>query len=370
MQPRYWTAYRHANERFAAAVQAVTGAGDLVWVHDHHLALVPGLLRAAELPARIGLFWHVPFPPPAVFSILRWRTELLGGLLGADVLGFQTPIDVQNFVECVRQLLDLPVYDDPPRVGLPGREVRVAALAVGVEHARLRALASEPATRARAARLRTVVGARTVILGVDRLDYTKGILERLRAYERFLERQPGWRKRVCLIQITVPTRERLADYAQMKRAIDEAVGRIAGRFTVEGRTPVQYLYTALPREQLPAYYLAADVAAVTPLRDGMNLVAKEYVACRSSLDGGPDGVLLLSEFAGAAQDLAEAVPVNPYDVDSIRRGLEVSVLMPPEERRRRMRALARRVATRDLHWWTESFLDLLGGRGPAAASAA
>jgi alpha,alpha-trehalose-phosphate synthase [UDP-forming] len=367
MQPRYWEAYRRANDRFAAAVQATARRDDVVWVHDFHLALVPGFLRSAGLGARIGFFWHVPFPPPAVFGILRWRAEVLGGLLGADVLGFQTAADVRNFLESVRTVLDLPVRDDPPAVRLPGREVRLTALPIGVDHARLRAVAGSHVVRGRAARLRAGIGAETVLLGVDRLDYTKGILERLRAYERFLERQPAWRRRVCLVQIAVPARERAHEYAEMKRAIDEVVGRIAGRFTVDGRTPIQYLYTAPPREQLPAYYLAADVATVTPLRDGMNLVAKEYVACRAVVG---DGVLCLSEFAGAACELREAVPVNPYDVESIRRGLEVSVLMPPDERRRRMRALDARVAAHDLRWWTTSFLDLLDGDGAPAASAA
>ena len=370
MQPRYWLAYRQANERFAAAVQAVAQPEDLIWVQDFHLSLVPGFLRSAGVPARVGFFWHIPFPPAAVFGILRWRAELLGALLGADLLGFQTEPDLRNFLDSVREFLDLPILTDPPRVRLPGREVRVVALPVGVDCARLRELAGAHAVRARASRLRAVVGAETVILGVDRLDYTKGILERLRSYERFLERQPAWRRRVCLIQIAVPSRDREPAYGEMKRSIDEAVGRIAGRFTVEGRTPVQYLYTALPREQLPAYYLAADVAAVTPLRDGMSLVAKEYVAFRAGLEGGPDGVLVLSEFAGAAQELAEAVPVNPYDVESIRRGLEVSVLMPADERRRRMRALESRVAAHDVRWWTTSFLDLLEGSGSATASAA
>lgn len=366
MQPTYWSAYRQANERFAAAVQAAVEPGDLVWIHDFHLCLVPGLLRAAAVPARLGVFWHIPFPPPSVFGILRWRAELLGGLLGADLIGFQTVGDARNFLDSVRQFLELPVVDNPPRVVLPGREVQVAALPIGIDYENFRSQVSDPAVREKAAALRKTLGAEVVMLGVDRLDYTKGILERLRGYERFLECQPDWRRRVCLVQITVPSRDRVPEYGEMKRAIEESVGRIAGRFTYEGRTPVQYMYTALSREQLAAYYLAADVALVTPLRDGMNLVAKEYVACR----GGEDGVLLLSEFAGAAQQLREAVFVNPYDPEAIRRGLEISVLMPPEERRRRMRSLDRRVATSDLRWWTATFLDRLAALSGATATAA
>src|SRR5262249_45136587 len=313
VQPRYWNAYRHANERFAAVVQATAAPGDLVWIHDFHLCLVPRLLRMAGLPARVGVFWHVPFPPPSVFGILRWRQDLLAGLLGADMIGFQTDQDAANFLASVRQFLELPVVDNPPRVVLPGREVSVAALPIGIDYERFRAQAADPSARAAAARLRETLGTDVVMLGVDRLDYTKGVLERLRGYERFLERHPSWRRRVCLVQVVVPSRNRVPEYREMKRAIDETVGRIDGRFTYEGRAPLRYTYTALPRENLVAYYLAADVAVVTPLRDGMNLVAKEYVAAR----GGEGGVLVLSEFAGAAHELREAVIVNPYDPEAI-----------------------------------------------------
>src|SRR5690349_96674 len=239
LQPTYWNAYRHANERFAAAVQAVVAPGDLVWVHDFHLCLVPGLLRAAGVPARIGVFWHVPFPPPSVFGILRWRGELLRGLLGADVIGFQTEPDAANFLASVRQFLALPIVDNPPRVVIPGREVRAIALPIGIDHASFRAQGSEPTARARAARLRETLGVDVLMLGVDRLDYTKGIPERLRAYERFLERHAEWRRRICLVQVAVPSRDRVPEYRELKRSIDELVGRIDGRFTYEGRAPPQ-----------------------------------------------------------------------------------------------------------------------------------
>ena len=367
-QANYWAAYRQANERFAATVQSAVQPRDLVWLHDFHLCLVPGLLRAAGVPASVGVFWHIPFPPPTVLGVCRWRAELLTGLLGADLIGFQTEPDVRNFLESVRQFLQYPVSDAPARVHLPGRDVGVFAHPIGIDYETFRAHGSDGMVQRRAARLRATLGAETVILGVDRLDYTKGILERLRGYERFLERRPEWRRRVCLVQITVPSRDRLPDYRDMKRSIDEAVGRITGRFTTEGRTPLQYLYAALSREQLAAYYVASDVALVTPLRDGMNLVAKEYVACRGG--AAPDGVLVLSEFAGAAQELREAVIVNPYDVEAICRGLDVAVDMPIDERRRRLRALNRRIATRDLTWWTQTFLARLAAAGPPAASAA
>jgi alpha,alpha-trehalose-phosphate synthase [UDP-forming] len=356
-KPAFWESYQHANERFAAAVRAELRAGDLVWVNDFHLCLLPGLLRASAVSARLGLFWHIPFPPPAVFGICRWRAELLAGLLGADVIGMQTAADARNFAACVRQFLDVQVVDDPPRVRLPGRDVRVLVLPVGIDAARFRAQAADAAIRAQAARLRTNLGTEIVCLGVDRLDYTKGIIERLLGFEAFLERHPSWRGRVGLLQITVPSRFRVPDYREMKRTIDETVGRIVGRFTHEGRAPLSYAYTTVDHEELAAYYVAADVALVTPLRDGMNLVAKEYVACHAS----GDGVLVLSEFAGAAEELGEALLVNPWDAQAIRRQIDLAVSMTAAERHRRMTALAAKVAARDVRWWTTSFLAALAG---------
>ena len=354
-QPAFWTAYQRANERFAAAVRAEVSAGDLVWVNDFHLSLVPGLLRAAGTPVRCGLFWHLPFPPPSVFGVCPWRTELLAGMLGADLIGLQTEDDAQNFLDCVRHFLDLQPDDGRTRVRLPGRDVRVVALAVGIEAARLHEQAEDAGVRAHASRLRESLGADAILLGVDRLDYTKGIPDRLLGFERFLDRHPEWRRRASLVQITVPSQFHVPEFREMKRTIDEIVGRIIGRFSFEGRSPLVYVYSAFDLEQLAAYYVAADVALITPLRDGMNLVAKEYVACHAR----GDGILILSEFAGAAGDLSEALPVNPYDAEAIRRQIVVALAMSPEERQTRMRALGAKVAARDVRWWASSFLGLL-----------
>ncbi len=353
--PALWTAYRRTNERFAAAVRAVAEAGNLVWVNDFHLGLVPGLLRATGPVGRLGAFWSIPFPPPAVFGICPRREEMLAGLLGADLVGFQTDADAENFLDCVRTFLGLGTDDGARCVRLPGREVRVVALAMGIDAVQLAKDASSPATRAQAAELRARLGGDTVMLGVDRLDYAKGVLERLLGYERFLDRHAEWRTRVSLMQITVPSEFHVPDQAELKRMIEERVGRIVGRFTHEGRQPLLYHYTAFNQAQLAAYYVAADAALVTPLRDGMNLIAKEYVACHA--DG--DGLLILSEFAGAARELKEAILVNPYDPEAIARQLEVALAMPPGERRQRMRALALRVEAHDVYWWTSTFLRLL-----------
>jgi trehalose 6-phosphate synthase len=355
--PAFWTAYRHANERFAAGVQAIAKSGDIVWVNDFHLCLVPGLLRASTNGLRIGVFWHIPFPPPAVFGICQWRDALLEGMLGADVIGFQTKDDVDNFLACVRQFLNCPARGG--RVQMHGHDVRVVALPIGIDAARFKAQAADPAVQEHSERLRARLGAEVMLLGVDRLDYTKGIVERLLGFERFLERQPSQRRRVSFVQITVPSRFRVPQYREMKREIDETVGRIVGRFTWEARSPIAYHYQGFDHEALAAYYLATDIALVTPLRDGMNLVAKEYVACHAERDG----VLILSEFAGAARELTDAVLVNPYEPDAIASAIETAVHMAVSQRKRRMRSLVRKVSTHDLEWWTSSFIDLVTGTG-------
>ena len=353
--PAFWGAYKRVNERFAKTVCELAEPGDTVWVNDFHLCLVPGYLRVACAPVRTGLFWHIPFPPPEVFGICQWREELLSGLLGADVIGLQTDVDARNFAACVRRFLDYPLLEDPLRVQLSDRTVRVVGHGIGVDAAAFAAQARDPAVEARAARLRERLDAEVVLIGVDRLDYTKGIVERLIGFERFMKEHPRWRRRVSLVQITVPSRFRVPQYRELKRQIDETVGRIVGRFTREARAPVAYHYTGFDHERLAAWYRAADVALVTPLRDGMNLVAKEYVACHP--DG--DGILVLSEFAGAAHELRDALLVNPYEPENIARRIQAAVHMTREERERRMRAMVDTVTAHDIRWWTASFLAMV-----------
>ncbi len=364
--PAYWGAYKRVNERFAATVRTLAQPSDTIWINDFHLCMVPGYLRTAGTPGRIGLFWHIPFPPPEVFGICQWREELLLGLLGADVVGLQTEDDAQNFADCVRRFLGVSVSGVPPTVHLPGRNVRVVGHGIGVDAAAFAAQAGDPAVAAHAHRLRERLGAEVVLIGVDRLDYTKGIVERLLGFERFLERQPRWRRRVGFVQITVPSRFRVPQYRALKRQIDETVGRIVGRFTFDARSPLAYQYTEFDHERLAGWYRAADIALVTPLRDGMNLVAKEYVACHPE----GEGVLVLSEFAGAARELGQAVLVNPYEPESIYRSIETAVQMGAGERVHRMRALHRTVTTHDIHWWTATFVEMIdaAAAGPLLAA--
>jgi alpha,alpha-trehalose-phosphate synthase [UDP-forming] len=347
-----WQAYRRVNETFASTLLEELSDHDFVWVQDFHLTLVPAFTRRARPDVKVGFFWHIPFPEPSVFGIMPWRDEVLRGLLGSDVIGFHLESYARNFLACVERFLGLEVDWIHGSVTYRDREVRAVACPIGIDADGFESVASRPDIVERSARIRRQLGGARVILGVDRLDYTKGILERLRGFERFLETSPASRGNVTFVQIAVPSRERVEEYRVMKRDIEEAVGRISGKFTREGWVPLRYIYGSVSSSELGAYYGAADVALVTPLRDGMNLVAKEYVASRFN----DDGVLILSEFAGAAEDMPEAVLVNPYNVDDVAARIESALRMPAAESRARMRKLRARVRERDLRWWLRSFL--------------
>ncbi len=353
-----WSAYQSVNERFATAAAALYRPGDAFWVHDYQLMLVPALLRQRLPEARIGFFLHIPFPSAEIVRLLPWRDDLLRGLLGADLIGFHTPGFVRHFGTAVRLLMGLPTQHD--EVLWDGRRVRFGCYPMGIDAEAFEQLAASPAVEAEVRRIRSEIGDRALLLGVDRLDYTKGIPRRLLAFSHVLEDVPSLRERVRLLQIASPSRDRLEPYQAYRRQVEEMVGSVNGRFgTVDG-APIHYLHQTLTREELVALYRAADVMLVTPLRDGMNLVAKEYVASR--IDG--DGCLILSEFAGAASEMGEALIINPYDVPgaalAIRRALE----MGDAERRVRMRALRQRVRRNTVHEWAAAFLgDLLGDDG-------
>jgi len=360
-----WQSYRRVNEAFARVVLAELQPNDLVWVQDFHLAMLPGIVRNARPTVPLGFFWHVPFPEPSVFGILPWRRPLLAGMLGSDVIGFHLKSYAGNFLACVERFTDAAVDHERGVVRVHGRDVRVVAWPIGTDAEDFEALARAPEVQMRAGRIRRQVGSAHMILGVDRLDYTKGILERLQGFERFLEQSPSFRRQVTFFQIAVPSRERVEEYRRMKREIDEAVGRISGRFTSEGWVPVRYLYRSLAPSDLAAHYVAADLALVTPLRDGMNLVAKEYVATRIH----DDGMLILSEFAGAAEGLPEAVRVNPYNIDDVAAQIRSTITMPAVEVRARMARLRARVKQEDIRWWLRGFLGEFPRLGAAAATA-
>lgn len=353
---RWWKPYVDVNRRFAAAAaraaQSVNPAepAPLIWVHDYQLQLVPQFLRETLPHARIGFFLHIPFPPGELFAQLPWREQILRGLLEADVVGFQTRSGVRNFLEVVERYLGLHAKDG--ELVVQGRRVQVGSYPISIDSRQVTALSKQASVAKRAAEIRAKFSDRRIILGVDRLDYTKGIDRRLTAFELLLERNPQWREQLVLVQIAVPSRESVPEYAEMRKRIEGQVGHINGRFGEAGRAPVHYLYRNLPFAELAAWYRATDVMAVTPLRDGMNLVAKEFVATRSDLNG----VLVLSEFAGAAREMVQAIEVNPHDVEALAEALAKALNMPAAERRERLLAMQRLLRRRDVHAWAERFL--------------
>jgi trehalose 6-phosphate synthase/phosphatase len=356
-----WDAYRRVNERFAAAVERAWRPGDRIWIHDYHLMLLPELVRRALPRARIGFFLHIPFPGIDVFRVLPWRRALIEGILGADVIGFHTIRYVQHFLDAVRQLADVEPMTN--HVWWRGRAVHVDAVPMGIDALRFGAIGDRPAIRERAEAIRADAKGRQILLAVDRLDYTKGIPRRLLAFQRLLERDPSLIDRVRFIQVAAPSRIDVKADRAFRHELDELTGRINGMFGGVDSLPVHYLSRSVATDELVALYRAADVMVVTPLRDGMNLVAKEFVATRTD----DDGVLILSEFAGAARQLTEALIVNPYDVDGVAGAMGHALSMSPDERRHRMRRLRARVNRSSVYEWAGGFLKRLGHEQIAAA---
>jgi trehalose 6-phosphate synthase len=342
----WWRPHVSVSQRFAETVADAASPSDVVWVHDYQLQLVPQMVREMVPAARIGFFLHIPFPPPEIFERLPWRRQVLEGLLGADYLGFQTRRAALNFAASAREFAGARGPADS--LQHDGRIVRVESVPISIETRRYAGAASRPDLHQRAAELRTDLGdPEVIILGVDRLDYTKGIDLRLRVIEAVLEANPDLHNRVSLVQVAVPSRQDVDEYQEIRRQVEELVGRVNGRFARSDWRPVHYVYRSVPFEDLIAHYLAADVMLVTPLRDGMNLVAKEYVATRLN----NAGVLVLSEFAGASEQLTQAILVNPYDLDATAEAVLEAVNMGPDEQQRRMQRLRRAVDRWDVDRW-------------------
>ncbi len=351
----WWDVYVSVNRRFAekAAEQAAEGA--TVWVHDYQLQLVPQMLRDLRPDLRIGFYLHIPFPPGELFQQLPWRRQILEGLLGADLLGFQLPGGAQNFVRLVRQRVGHKTHRDT--VYLPdGRTVRAEAFPISIDAQGFEDLAGAPEVEKRAQEIREDLGnPRKIFLGIDRLDYTKGIVARLRAFSELVRDGHLDVEDAVFVQVAVPSREQVEQYRILRDEIDRFVGRINGDLGRIGRPVISYLHSSFPREEMAALYRAADVMVVTPYRDGMNLVAKEYVACRV----GDDGALVLSEFAGAAAELRQAWLVNPHDINGVKDALMEAYEADDRDLRRRMRAMRKTILAHDVKAWAEEFMHML-----------
>ncbi len=356
----WWEAYVRVNQRFADRAAEVAAEGATVWVHDYQMQLVPAMLRAQRPDLRIGFFLHIPFPPAELFSQLPWRRQLLEGLLGADLVGFQRPGAAQNFVRLVRQRVGHKTHRD--LVYLPdGRVVQAASYPISIDTPGLDALAREEATEKRAQEIRADLGnPKKVLLGVDRLDYTKGIYDRLRAFGELVEDGVIDPEDAVFVQVATPSRERVEQYRVLRDDIDRLVGRLNGDLGRIGHPAIHYMHTSYPREEMAALFRAADVMVVTPLRDGMNLVAKEYVACRYD----DRGALVLSEFAGAADELRQAFMVNPYDINGMKDAIVTAMEADPKDLGRRMKAMRRTVSEHNVKDWARTFLAVLGDTRP------
>jgi trehalose 6-phosphate synthase len=362
----WWDAYVTVNQRFTDRAAEVAAEGATVWVQDYQLQLVPAMLRERRPDLRIGFYLHIPFPPAELFSQLPWRRQILEGLLGADLIGFQLQGAAANFVRLVRSRVGHKTHRDT--IHLPdGRVVHARAFPISIDSAGFEELARSEPVEKRAHEIREALGnPRKIFLGIDRLDYTKGIYVRLKAFGEMLRDGELDVEDAVFVQVATPSRERVEQYRQLRDEIDRLVGRLNGDLGRIGRPAISYLHSSYPREEMAALYRAADIMVVTPFRDGMNLVAKEYVACRYD----DAGALVLSEFAGAAEELRQAYLVNPYDINGMKSALLEAFNASPKELSRRMRAMRKTVREHDVAKWADSFLTALQAQpGPERASA-
>ncbi len=366
---RWWQSYVEVNRRFGEVLARVVKETDgepVLWIQDYHLMMLPGIARGLVPEAPIGFFLHIPFPPPELVARLPWRDQLLQGLLAADAIGFHTRQYRDNFVRSVQRLFSGVTALGDKLILPDGRQVRAVAHPISIDVDEFSELAVSDATNQEMEELSEQFAGRTVFLGVDRLDYTKGIRHRLQSIELLLERRPELRGQLAFVQIAVPSRDDVKEYRELRTEVETEVGRINGRFTEPGHdVPVHYLYRGVPRESLAAYYRLADVMCVTPLKDGMNLVAKEFVTVQAAAEGA--GVLLLSEFCGTAQEFGDdAVRTNPFDVEGQSYLMESALELDHLERAARMRRMAGSVRDADVYRWVSDELAGIepGSRGP------
>ncbi len=356
--PAYWKIYKEVNAHFAEAVKKNSRAGDFVWIHDYQLIYVAECLREKGYRNKLAFFLHIPFPSIDIFAKLPQQEEVLQALLQYDLIGFQTNRDLRNFLQCVRILENLEVESDNGKHTLrwQGRKVVAGAFPIGIDSEFFRERADTDEVARRAWNIHAGFPDRQLILGVDRLDYTKGIPDRLKAFRNALERYPDLHQRVSFIQVVVPSRTDIPKYHALKTEIDQLVGEINGDFSAGNWVPIHYIFRSLDFPELLAYYRTAEIALITPLKDGMNLVAKEYCAC--SIE--ENSILILSEFAGAADQLQKgALLVNPYDVEHTADAIYQAVNMKPRERKTRMKRLRKNIQEENIFWWVKSFSEML-----------
>lgn len=347
-----WHVYKSVNEKMGNLIIENIDEEYIIWIHDYHFLLLPQILRKKNKKLKISFFLHIPFPNHELFRLLANREELLKGILGADFVGFHTATYVKHFIDCVKLLLPSADKETDRNILIAdNRKIFVKEFPISIDFEQISKRASSEDTVKEVGKLRAAYNSEIIGISVDRLDYTKGTIERLLAIERFLEKNPQYIKKVTFIQISVPSRTKIETYQELKRKVDETVGRINGKYSKEGWRPIFYIYRALPFDELIAHYFLSDFALVVPLRDGMNLVAKEYVA--SKVD--KKGVLILSEFAGASEELTDALHVNPYQIEHVANSIKEAIEMPQDEKVKRMGSLREIVKTNDVYNWVNNY---------------
>ncbi len=361
-----WSYYTKVNEKFAAEIARLARPDHFVWIHDYQLMLVAHYLREMNVTGYLNFFLHIPFPSCDLLRRMPWRNEVISSLLQYDHLGFQTNRDRRNFIQCVRTLIpeaSVKARRNLSEVMLNGRTIRLGTYPISIDFHEFNDFGGTKEVSDAAWFVHENLPSRKLVLGIDRLDYTKGIPERFLAFERALEKYPDIHRHVSLVQIVVPSRTKVPEYRDLKEHLDTISGRINSRFSKQGWVPIHYMFRELNRTQLLGYYRACEIALITPLRDGMNLVAKEY--CASSVDN--NGLLILSEFAGAADQLQKgALMVNPYDLEGTADAIYAAFIMNDEERRRRMRTLRAEVRRNDVQRWIDWFLESNDTTSPAS----
>lgn len=348
-----WLSYKKVNRVFCDEIVKLYKPGDIIWVHDYQQLMLSSYLRQKLPQATIGFFQHIPFPSYEVFRSIPWREEILKGYLGADLIGFHTYDDARHFFSCLKRILG--IENNLGKIEYDQRTIHVDAFPMGIDFEKFNSSATEPDTLSKVLEYKTSLGDRKLILSIDRLDYSKGIPQRLMAYESFLEKYPEYHSKIILVQLTVPSRYDVSHYRNLKIEIDELVGRINGKFGKINWMPIHYIFRAIPFTHLSALYAISDVALITPIRDGMNLVSKEYVATRSE----NNGVLILSEMTGAAKELIEALVVNPNDKEQLITALKKALTMSKDEQKKRMSSMRNTIRAYNVHNWLDVFMSRL-----------
>ncbi len=348
--PYYWKMYQQVNKKYSKAALEEIQDNDLIWVHDYHLTLVPKMIKNQKKNARIGFFWHIPWPAWESFGSIPWKRKILKGMLASDFIGFHTTELVNNFLKCARKI-GARINRENNYIYLDNHKTKVKAIPLGIDFNSFNKAKNNKYIQKISNEIKNNYNCEYLIFGVDRLDYTKGILQRLQAIDQLLEKYPRYRGKVTLVQQVAPSRTKVKEYKEIREKINQTIADINGRYQNDTWEPIKYFWKSVPQDELIPYFMAADIALITPLIDGMNLVAKEYIATQD------EGVLILSEFAGAAEELTTALKVNPYHTEEVAKTIHKSLNMPVSEKKQRFKKLENNVKRHDIHWWRETFLQ-------------